>query len=136
MFGQPRSPAAAYAQVGLQTQVASASPHRLITLLFEGALSAMDVARLHIENHDQAKKGKAISQAIDIIDNGLNVSLEIKAGGDLAKRLQALYIYIVRRLLMANLDNDLEALAEARSLLEEIHSAWIEIAPKVGEVGE
>lgn len=130
MFGQPRNPIGAYAQVGLQTKVASASPHQLITLLFDGALSAIQIAKIHIENGEMTQKGKAISQAIDIVGNGLKVSLDLKAGGDLASRLYALYDYIVRRLLMANMHNDLAALEEARSLLEEIYSAWVQIEPK------
>jgi flagellar secretion chaperone FliS len=130
MFGQSQFSASAYAQVGLQTQVQTASPHQLILLLFEGALSAMQIARLHLESGDVPKKGKAISQAIDIMTNGLKASLDTKAGGELAERLSALYDYIVRRLLMANLNNDLAALMEAKTLLEEIHSAWQEIKPQ------
>jgi flagellar secretion chaperone FliS len=132
MFGQSQFSASAYAQVGLQTQVQTASPHQLILLLFEGALSAMHIATLHIENGDVPQKGKAISQAIDILTNGLKASLDTKAGGELAERLSALYDYIVRRLLMANLNNDLAALTEAKTLLEEIHSAWLEIKPQAG----
>lgn len=132
MFPQSRNAAAAYAQVGLQTQVQTASPHQLITLLFEGALSAMEIARLHMEKGDPAQKGKMISQAIDIVGNGLKVSLNLEGGGELAQRLHALYDYIVRRLLTANLHNDIAALVEARELLAEIHSAWIQIEPKSG----
>lgn len=131
MFPQSKH-AAAYAQVGLQTKVETANPHQLITLLFDGALSAMEIARLHMENGDIAQRGKMISQAIDIIGNGLSVSLNLEDGGELAQRLHALYDYIVRRLLVANLQNDISALVEARGLLAEIHSAWIQIAPKEG----
>jgi flagellar secretion chaperone FliS len=132
MFGQSQFSASAYAQIGLQTQVQTASPHQLVLLLFEGALSAMQIAMLHIESGDISQKGKAISQAIDIVTNGLKASLDTKAGGELAERLNALYDYIVRRLLMANLNNDLAALTEAKALLEEIHSAWLEIKPQAG----
>jgi flagellar protein FliS len=132
MFGQTKNPAAAYAQVGLETTTESASPHQLILLLFEGALSAMEIGRLHMADGNVEKKGKALSQAIDIIGNGLKVSLDLKAGGELAERLNALYDYIVRRLLMANMKNDQAALLEASSLLEEIHSAWVQIDPRAG----
>lgn len=132
MFHQSRN-ASAYAQVSMQTQVDSASPHKLITLLFEGAISAIEIAKLHMERGETAQRGKAISHAIDIVSNGLKVSLNLEDGGELAQRLQALYDYIVRRLLTANLHNDLAALTEARELLSEIHSAWIQIGPQVGE---
>jgi flagellin-specific chaperone FliS len=77
-----------------------------------------------------ARKGEAISKAIDIIGNGLKVSLDLEQGGELAERLDALYDYLVLRLLRANLDNDLRALEEVAALLEEVHGAWREIAPK------
>ncbi len=76
-----------------------------------------------------ADKGASISKAIDIISNGLKASLDHDKGGEIAARLEALYDYMVTRLLQANLKNDLKALEEVSGLLEEIHSAWREIAP-------
>ena len=109
--------------------MAAADPHGLILLLFEGAAAAMSQARFHMEQNDIAQRGTNISKAIDIIGNGLKASLNVKAGGDLAERLQALYEYIIQRLLWANMRNDRAALEEAMGLLGEIHSAWAEIAP-------
>lgn len=130
MFGNNFNPIAAYAQGGLEAQVQSATPHQLILLLFEGASTAITVARLHMEQGDVAQKGKLISQAIDIITNGLKASLNLDAGGKLAGQLAALYDYMARRLLSANLENNLAALDEVSKLLGEIHSAWIEISPQ------
>lgn len=129
MFGTRSSPAAAYAQVSLESAVRSADPHRLILLLFEGAATAMSMAKLHMENNQIAERGANISKAIDIIANGLRASLNIEAGGELAERLAALYDYIVQRLLWANMKTDPAALDECQTLLGEIHSAWAEIAP-------
>lgn len=129
MFGRTHNPAAAYAEAGIAAQVRSATPHQLILLLFEGAASAISVAKLHIERGEIAQKGKLISQAIDIISNGLKASLNIEAGGKLAEQLAALYDYMARRLLSANLENNIAALDEVSTLLDEIHSAWIEITP-------
>jgi len=128
MFGT-RSPAATYAQVGLESAVRSADPHRLILLLFEGASTAMSMAKLHMQNNQITERGANISKAIDIIANGLRASLNIEEGGELAERLAALYDYIVQRLLWANMKTDVAALDECMSLLGEIHSAWAEIAP-------
>ena len=74
------------------------------------------------------EKGKAISNAIDIISNGLKAGLDPKNGGELAGRLDALYDYMCTRLLHANLKNDEAALKEVAGLLREIKSAWEEIA--------
>lgn len=129
MFGMMRNPASAYAQVSLESSVMTADPHGLILLLFEGANAAMSQALVHMEREDIAQRGTSISKAIDIISNGLKAGLDVKAGGELAERLYALYDYIVRRLLWANMKNDRAALEEAMNLLGEIHSAWAEIAP-------
>jgi len=129
MFGMTQKPTAAYAQVGLESSVITANPHGLILLLFEGAATAMSLARLHMDQNDIAQRGTNISKAIDIIANGLKASLDLKAGGILAERLYALYDYIIQRLLWANMRSDRAALDEAMGLLEEIHSAWAEIAP-------
>jgi flagellar protein FliS len=130
MFGSRMNPANAYAELGRQSDVNTASPHRLIVLLFEGAESAINVAKVHAERGDIAARGSSISKAIDIISNGLKVSLDVNHGGELALRLSALYDYMVSRLLWANMKNDTQALQEVLSLLGEIHEAWNQITPE------
>ena len=66
----------------------------------------------------------AISKAIEIILNGLKVSLDYEAGGDLAQRLGALYDYMTQRLLYANLHNSRPAMDEVTQLLTDLKSAW------------
>jgi flagellar protein FliS len=117
-----------YAKVGLETSVATASPHQLILMLFDGALLAMAKADNAMQKKQIAEKGQAISQAIDIISNGLGASLNFSAGDELANRLAALYDYMCTRLLHANVHNDQAALSEVSHLLGEIKSAWAEIA--------
>lgn len=114
----------AYANIGLETEVLSASPEQLITLLFNGAQAAIMKARLHMENGSIEGRGMAISKAIDIVDSGLKASVDLSAGGDLAKNLVATYELIIRNLLLANLNADLEKLALAERLLVDIASAW------------
>jgi flagellar protein FliS len=129
MFGKSLNPLSAYAEAGIAAKVQTASPHLLVLLLFEGAASAISMARLHLAQNDVAQRGKHISQAIDIIGNGLKVSLDMDSGGKLAEQLAALYDYMCRRLIAANIANDAVALDEVARLLEEIHSAWREIGP-------
>jgi flagellar protein FliS len=126
-----RTGARAYAHVGIETGAMSASPHQLICLLFDGARTALGMARHHMACGDVPAKGKAISHAISIIDGGLKASLDAKAAGpagaELVGNLSALYDYINQRLLRANLRNDVAALDEADRLLENIATAWREI---------
>jgi len=124
--------ARAYARVGIESAVMSASPQQLLSMLFEGAKTAISMARHHMAKGDIVTKGNAISKAISIIDSGLKASLDAEAGGvagaELAANLSALYDYISQRLLLANLHNDPAMLDEADRLLENIASAWREIS--------
>ena len=129
MFGMRHSPTASYAMVSTDIAIETADPHRLILMLFDGARTAIILARAHMERNEIAEKGAAISKAIDIVNNGLLLSLDIENGGELAERLAALYEYISHRLLWANLKNNVAALDEANRLLGELQSAWAMIGP-------
>lgn len=122
-----RAAAAAYSDVSVETGVSTADPHKLILMLFEGALLQIGTATAALENANVPGKGMAISKAIDIITNGLKVSLDYDAGGDLAYRLGALYDYMARRLLYANAENSRPALDEVAKLLTELKDAWAAI---------
>lgn len=132
MLGMSRNPIASYTQISTDL-AATADPHRLIVMLFDGARAAIATARLHMERNEIPEKGAAISKAIDIINNGLLASLDTNAGGQLAEQLAALYEYISMRLLWANMKNNLAALDEASNLLGELQSAWVMIPPNAGD---
>jgi flagellar protein FliS len=117
--------------VGLETGIASASPHKLIVMLYDGALVALLSARTNIAAGNIAAKGSAISKAISIIDNGLRASLDKNAGGEIAANLDALYDYMSRRLLHANLKNDVTIIDEVHGLLADLREAWVAIGAKV-----
>lgn len=136
MFGSNKG-AGSYAKVGLETGVAAASPHKLIVMLFEGALVAIRNASMHMKAGDIAKKGAAISKAIMIVENGLRASLDPVGGGQIAVQLDSLYDYIGRRLLSANLNNDPAMLDEVHALLLDLKSAWDAIGdqPAAGGTG-
>lgn len=114
----------AYQRIGVETGIDAADPHKLILMLFEGALEAMAKARLHIQRNEIAEKGKMISKTIMIIDHGLKASLDLNVGGDLAVKLQSLYDYMTHRLLLANLQNNIDIINEVSNLLTELYDAW------------
>ncbi|PLR37288.1 flagellar protein FliS [Chimaeribacter californicus] len=124
-----RSGAHSYQQVSLESGVMSASPHQLIVMLFDGAQSALVRAKIFMEQGDIANKGHAISKAINIIDSGLRAGLDREQDGELVDNLDNLYEYMSRRLLQANLHNDLPALEEVSALLDNIADAWRQIGP-------
>lgn len=112
-----------YKKVSVQGGVESATPHRLIQMLMEGALEKIATAKFHMEKNEIARKGESISVAISIID-GLRVSLDKPTGGEIAQNLDDLYEYMGHILLQANLKNDVSLLDEVSKLLNEIKGAW------------
>ena len=118
-----------YTRLGTQTEVDSASQHRLIQMLMEGALSRIIKAKSYIRNNDIKRKGEFIDMAISII-GGLRDSLDHKAGKDLAMNLDNLYEYMSRKLMEANIKGSVPILDEVYSLLVEIKSAWDAIGQK------
>jgi flagellar protein FliS len=124
MFGSRHSGVAAYAKIGIETGVTAASPHKLIVMLFDGALVAVISALRHMKAGDIAAKGEAITKAMLIVSTGLQASLDKRVGGDIAEGLDSLYQYMVVRLMEANANNDEAALKEVQQLLTELRDAW------------
>jgi len=123
-----------YQQIGVESAVMNASPHQLIVMLFDGAHSTLVRARLFLEAGQMPEKGEALSKAINIIDNGLKAGLNMEVDSDLPGNLAALYDYMVRRLLQANLRNDVEAIVEVEGLLTNIADAWKQIGPNAASI--
>jgi len=128
MFGSRQTGVHAYAKVGMETGVVAASPHKLIVMLFDGALVALNAALNGMRSGNIAEKGKSISKAIMIIDSGLRAALDKKAGGEIAEGLDSLYEYMSGRLLTANISNDTAIVEEVQRLLIELRDAWNAIA--------
>jgi len=115
-----------YKQVNVQASVENADPHTLIQMLFDGAIERLNMAKMHIKQNNIAMKGESISRAISIVD-GLRSSLDMKKGGELAENLEALYDYMQRQLLKANLENNTKLIDEVLSLMGEIREGWMAI---------
>lgn len=117
----------AYVNTGIETAVPEADPHKLVMMLFEGALASIADAKLNMIRGQIAARGKAISKAMSIVDQGLKCSLDKQRGGEIAERLDALYEYICARLFEANAQSKPECLDEAQKLLNEIYTAWAQM---------
>jgi flagellar protein FliS len=114
----------AYSNVSLESNLSSADPHKLIQMLYQGALLAIAAGKNQMLRGETAAKGASISKAITIIDEGLKLALNMEAGGALAQNLADLYDYMNQRLLQANLKNDPAMLDEVSRLLTELQGAW------------
>src|SRR5690554_7989712 len=101
----------AYQQVNTQTSITDADPHKLIQLLYNGALERIYMAKARVQAKDYAGKGKLIGKAIEII-GGLRSFLDFEKGGELAARLEGRYDYRERTLLEGSARNDMDKLGE------------------------
>ncbi|MEZ5587582.1 MAG: flagellar export chaperone FliS [Sedimenticolaceae bacterium] len=133
-YGKKRSGVAQYGKVAAESEVAYASPHRLVQMLMEGALEKVATAKGCIERNDLEGKSRQITWAMSII-NGLRTSLDMDAGGAIAVNLDDLYAYMTRRLIDASAQNDASALSEVIDLLLEIKGAWDAMPEAVRNVG-
>lgn len=127
MTGYSGSKAASqYRQLGLEAEIVEASPHRLIQLLFEGALDRILKAEVALERRDIAGLGENTSRAIAIL-SGLHESLDDTAG-ELAAQLASLYEYCEVRLLEANRQQNSDMLREVERIVRTLKSGWDGIA--------
>jgi len=129
MFTPTPRAISAYAKVEIETGVSAADPHRLVLMLFDGAMLATVDAKRHMLSGNLAGKGEAISKAIMIIEDGLRASLDLRIGGALAHNLRALYSYMSQRLLTASAHQDPAMIDEVHKLLAELREAWAAIEP-------
>jgi flagellar protein FliS len=125
--------AAHYRAVRSHGLVAEASPARLVQIMFEQILEQLAMAQgcmARIDNNmplnDVIAKGKSLGKAIRLIDH-LNNTLDMERGQKIAVNLRALYVYMLARLTLANVNNDSSIVAEVASLILKIKTGWDQI---------
>ena len=121
----------AYRDVGASTSLDAASPHKLVSLLYAALAGQITAARGALARRDIGEKGRAISQAVRIIEEGLIAPLDMQRGGAIAQNLRDLYDYMVQRLTLANLKNDDPLMSECARLLETLRDGWDNMAEPV-----
>ncbi|RDS82091.1 flagellar export chaperone FliS [Dyella monticola] len=118
-----RNASALYRQTKAQGSVEGADRHQLIAMLLDGLVDRINQAKGHILHKDIPAKGQAFAKAIGILGE-LRRSLDHGVEPVLTGRLDALYDYIGRRLIHAQLNDDLRALDESERLIKPIREAW------------
>ena len=109
-----------------KTAVTTADPGRLILMCYEGAILQLKIAKTKYREKDYEGKGKAVTKTMAIIDE-LTCALDLEKGGEIARNLEAIYNYITRRILQADVTKDFGGIDEVIGLLTELLSSWKEI---------
>jgi flagellar protein FliS len=116
-----------------ETQIKTATPGKLILMMYDGAIKNLNQALQDMD--DEHRRYDSISNSLiraqDIIAE-LMISLDFDRGGEIAKNLFGLYVFMNRRLLDGNIQKDKGPLEEVKTLLMELRGAWAEVADKAG----
>ena len=115
-----------YKSVDLRATIETASPHKLISMLLDGALNSLAKAKGAIERNSIEERTTHLNKASEIVV-GLKGSLDLEQGGEVAANLNDLYDYMIRTIIEANRSNDGEKVQETMSLMLEIKQGWTEM---------
>ncbi len=115
------------------TQISTATPGQLVVMLYDGAIKFCKMAKFGIEQKNIETANNNLIKVQNIIQE-LKVSLDMKAGGDLSETLDALYEYMLRRLIEANMKKDVKIITEVQKNLEELREAWVEAVKQTGGI--
>lgn len=116
--------ASMYARVDLDSKALADGPQEMVSLLYEGFLERLTLARAAMASGDMPNRVRHLGKAIQILSEGLHTHLDLSRGGELAANLEQLYGYCTTRLLEANLRNDAEAIDEVYRLVAPVAEAW------------
>jgi len=119
----------AYKSVRKATLVEGASPHQLVEMLYDGALSNIAIARAHLDQGRYPELYKHVDKAIAIVHE-LQGSLKDYETNELSGNLFELYSYIVKTLVSSSRSKDDDGLGVCAHLLDILRDAWQSIAPE------
>ena len=125
---------AQYKKINAESAIDGATPHRLIQMLMQGALDRLVQAKGALQRKDIPTKGLLLGKTISII-SGLQASLDRSKSAEIAANLDSLYDYMQRRLLEANIKNDIGIVDEVVDLLKTVKSAWDQVDPALSSSG-
>lgn len=108
-----------------ENQVMSASPEQILLMLYDGAVRFCRQAISGKEENDLSKFHRGIRNSMAIIAEFSN-SLDHAIGGKIADDLEALYDFMIRELLEANLHKDIDKIKVVEGLLKDLRSTWAE----------
>ena len=112
----------------LESRVLSADPIELVHMLYQACIESVRNARVHLSERRIMERSQAINRACEITFE-LSAALDFERGGDFSQRLAALYDYMRRQLIEANLKQADAPLAEVLGLLTTLAEAWEAIRP-------
>lgn len=118
------------AQKYKQSSVQSASPEKILLMLYEGAIRFAKKAAEACDTKNIAERGSNIGRCYDIIME-LNNTLNHEVGGEVAKSLEQLYMFMTDQLTKANISGKREPIDHVIKVLETLYSGWVDAVEKI-----
>lgn len=112
------------AQLYKKNSVETASPAKIILMLYDGAVKFCNIAIASLEDKNIEETNRNIQKAQKIIVQ-LRVSLDMKY--PVAKEFDTVYDYIYRRLVEANMKKDIDILKDALKHIKTMRETWKEV---------
>jgi flagellar secretion chaperone FliS len=112
-----------------ETSVLTASPEQLVVMLYDGAGRFLRQAEVTMAQGSYVQAGEKLSRAEAILDE-LLATLNM-AAGEIAERLQAIYVFCKTRLIEARIERDPARVAQVARLLADLRESWAHIRPPV-----
>ena len=113
-------------QMYRQVEVNTTNRGKIVVMLYSGAITFLNKTKMYMEKKDYENKSKYLTKALNIIEE-LNVSLDLQKGGEIAKNLKSLYLFLDRFINQANFENNTEKIDRAIQILERLQTAFDEV---------
>ncbi len=110
-----------------EVEIKTATALELVVLLYDAAVAGLQKAQEHIVRRDIANRARCLNKVSSILTE-LQANLNFEAGGPVAASLDRLYHYMKGRIIEANMQQDAAPLREVAGLLNNLRSAWAEVA--------
>ena len=110
-----------------EASIMTASPEQLVVMLYDGAGRFLRQAEGAMVGGTWLQASEKLGRAEAIIDE-LLATLDMDAG-EIAERLQAIYVFCKARLIEARLERDPSRVGQVARLLDDLREAWAQIEP-------
>ncbi len=109
----------------LEVQVKTATPEKLVTMLYDGAIRFMRQAQKHLAAQDFLEAHNNLLRAQDILYE-LMANLNMEAGGEIAQNLCQLYDFMITTLIEANIKKDSSKVETVLVMLTDLRQTWVQ----------
>ena len=111
-----------------QNQILTASPKKLVSLLFEGSIKNLSLAKIYLDKKDYEQVNRVLQKHQDIILE-LQGTLNFEQGGEVARNLDMMYTYLYEQAMLANVQKNVTIIDDSVKIVKELLETWNAMEP-------